>query len=395
MSSHRNLALASITVKLAIFVAASLVLTVVVVASLLDLDTSKSHTYKAVFTDSSALQNGDAVRMAGVKVGRVSSVGLSRDQAVVNFTVDSSQLVTTTSQARVDYENLFGQRNLTLTAGAGGPRLRPGSTIPITQTQPALDLTDLFIGFQPLYQALTPSQINTLTANIIGAFQGQSTNVAGLVTQTANLTNNLADRQAVIDHVVDNLNGLLTTVGAHDAQVGQFIDSFATLATNLAGDRGQISTAIDSASTLTASLSNLVGQVQPPLQSSIANLTGVTAAVARSQGSLDQALTKLPGTFDHLATIFQNGTYSNVYLCQLDVIVHKPLQLVPFQVPASVTTLLTSVSNVIAALYPPIKTPPGNGPGVPGQVGPLPSLGVLVPNGATGNPNLHTPNCKS
>ncbi|MCU4186678.1 MCE family protein [Acidiferrimicrobium sp. IK] len=378
MKVSRNVALSGLIAKLAVFTAVSLVLTAVVVASLLDLDTSPQHTYEAIFTDASAIQNGDAVRMAGVKVGRVKSVRVHHHtEALVTFTVDTSQSVTDTTHAQIEYENLFGQRDLALTRGSGGTPVKSGTTIPLARTRPALDLTDLFNGFQPLFQALTPTQINQLSANIIGAFQGQSGNFSALVTQAAQLTNNLADRQQVIDQVVNNLDRLLTTVGAHDAQVGQFIDGFARLSTTLAGDRGTLSSALDSASTLTGSLSGIIGQIQPSFEASVARLTGVTQALAANQSALDATLTQFPHSLNVFSSVFQNGTFANTYLCQLYIHVYKPLILTPFPVPPALTTLLAPISNLL-----------------PSNLSGLTSGGTTVSNGFTGNPALHTPNCQ-
>ncbi|MCU4186137.1 MCE family protein [Acidiferrimicrobium sp. IK] len=379
-------ALAGIVVKLAVFTAASLVLTAVVVASLLDLDTSPTHRYKALFTNASSLQNGDPVRVAGVKVGRVSSVSLRGNDALVSFTLDTSQQLRTTSQAQIEFENLFGQRNLTLTAGSGGGPLPPGSTIPVSRTQPALDLTDLFNGFQPLFQALTPADINQLTANIIGAFQGQSTNISGLVTETARLTNNLADRSQIIDQVVSNLNTLLTTVAGHDTQVGQFIDSFASLAGNLAGERGLISSAISSASTLTGGLSGLTGQIQPSLQSSITDLTGVTAAIAANQTSLDGLLRTTGGTLTSLSGTLQNGTYAKFYLCNLTVNPAKPLPLTL----VDLSTLINGLTGAGGALPAPVASLLTN---LTGSLAPV-TNGINLPHGPLGDPSQHTPNCQ-
>ncbi|MGI8493128.1 MAG: MlaD family protein, partial [Acidimicrobiales bacterium] len=146
--------------KLALFVAFSVFVTIIVIATLLNVKVQSTRTYHAIFTNGSGLQNANTVRIAGVEVGKVSSVGLHNGQAEVTFTVASSQPVTTTTGAEIHFENLLGQEFLALVPGtAPGAPLKDGSTIPVERTRPALDLTALFNGFQPLFAALTPNQV--------------------------------------------------------------------------------------------------------------------------------------------------------------------------------------------------------------------------------------------
>ena len=77
--------------------------------------------------------------------------------------------------AAIKYRNLVGQRYVALDQGAGDldPMLPPGGTIPLDRTTPALDLTALFNGFKPLFQALSPDDVNQLSGEIIQVLQGE------------------------------------------------------------------------------------------------------------------------------------------------------------------------------------------------------------------------------
>ena len=74
----------------------------------------------------------------------------------------------------------------------------PGDTIPLARTSPALDLDALIGGFRPLFSALDPDQVNALSGQLIAAFQGQGGTIGSFLTQTAALTNTLADRDQLI-----------------------------------------------------------------------------------------------------------------------------------------------------------------------------------------------------
>jgi phospholipid/cholesterol/gamma-HCH transport system substrate-binding protein len=332
--------LAGVLVKLAIFAAVSVVLTTVVIASLLDVNTNPTKTYRAIFSNSSGLQSGDVVRIAGVEVGKVTDVSLRGYLSQVTFSVNSDQGLTTTTQADIHYENLLGQRFLALLGGSTpGAPLRPGATIPQSNTAPALDLTALYQDFQPLFAALTPADINQISASIISILQGETGTIGDLVTQTASITANLADRGQVITQVVDNLTGLLDTVAAHNDQLGQLIDGLTQLASAVAGERNQIGSTITSVGTLTTNVSGLITSAGPSINQAITGLSNASATLAANQSGIDGAIQGLPKLLTVLNKLASSGSYLSLYLCNLNVQFSGPVSLLNPPTAASLITL--------------------------------------------------------
>lgn len=308
-------------IKVIIFAVASVIVTVSVVATLLDLKLGQaSGSYKAMFSNASGLQAGDTVRIAGIEVGKVNGVKLKGDNAEVDFTVAKTQHLTTSTRATVQFENLLGQRNLGLIAGSdSGSPLPTGATIPMSRTTPGLDLTAVFTGFQPLLAALNPQQINQLTGSIIAVFQGQSGAVGNLVTQTASLTGNLAQRSDVINQVLDNLAPLLRQVNTQDSNLGTVIDSFETVVKGLAADNNNVGPAISGVSHLTQNLSATIGQSQPYIDQDLNQLVGATQVLAANEGPLANVLRDLSPFLGALNKVADHGSYLSVYICDLTV----------------------------------------------------------------------------
>lgn len=332
-------------IKLGIFVAVAVLITVSVVATLLDLKLGQPSTgYHAVFANASGLESGDTVRIAGVEVGKVNGVSLVGDRAKVDFTVASSNHLTTTSTASIQFENLLGQRYLQISAGPpGGSPLGSGATIPMSRTQPGLDLTTVFSGFQPLLAALDPKQVNDLTGSIIAVLQGESGAVANLVNQTAVLTDNLASRQTVINQILDNLTPLLTNVNTQDSQLGNLIDGLDSLVNGLAGQRQQIGDAVTGLSNLTVNATNLLQNVQPTLDQDLGGLQSVTSELLANQPQLSAVIADLPGLLNALNKVSSSGNYLAVYICDLTLNVSGPISVklsptVPQSPPLTVPT---------------------------------------------------------
>src|ERR1700728_1344926 len=178
------------------------------------------NTYYAEFTNVNNLRTGKLVRIAGGEVGKVKDIAINPDATVrVKFTADKSVILTDGTRAVLRYDNLFGDRYLALEEGAGGVRpVRPGQTIPLDRTAPALDLDALIGGFRPLFRALNPEQLNTLSGQLISAFQGEGSAISSFFAQTGALTTTFADRDRLIGQVITNLNVVLGSLSGQAAQ---------------------------------------------------------------------------------------------------------------------------------------------------------------------------------
>src|SRR5690606_20738660 len=85
------------------------------------------HTYHAVFTDASGVLTGSEVRIAGVRVGKVTDVVLHDGRARVSFSVLADQEVPRDAVVSVRYADLLGNRYLAVEPGGGGAALPPRS----------------------------------------------------------------------------------------------------------------------------------------------------------------------------------------------------------------------------------------------------------------------------
>jgi phospholipid/cholesterol/gamma-HCH transport system substrate-binding protein len=282
--------------------------------------------YSADFTNVSGLQPGDFVRIAGVEVGKVNSIDLRKDNiAVVNFTLDTSVTVTNGTKAAVRYENLIGDRYMALEDGAGSiSPVASGYTIPVDRTSPALDLDALLGGFRPLFRALDPAQVNDLTGQLISVFQGQGGTIASVLAQTAELTNTLADRDALIGNVVDNLNTVLGTVTARNQEFSQGVDKLQQLVSGLSArspDLGQAVTNIDAAA---GTVTDLLAQARPPVKDVVIQTDRTAGQIDSDRAYVDNLLAKLPDTYQILGRQGLYGDFFSFYLCDAVLKVNGP-----------------------------------------------------------------------
>jgi phospholipid/cholesterol/gamma-HCH transport system substrate-binding protein len=313
-------------VKLLAFVVVTSLATTVLVVTIGNLGFGSSRQYRAEFTDATGVNKGDDIRVAGVRVGTVDDVEIvDRTRALITFTVDDETSVNGGTNAAIRYRNLVGQRYISLTQEVGDTqRLPDGSTIPVSRTKAALDLTVLFNGFKPLFQALSPEDVNQLSFELIQVFQGEGGTLEGLLAHTASVTSTLADRDEVIGDLIDNLSLVLDHVADRDQQLTRLIRSFRTLVGGLKKDRNAILGSLEEVSALSVETASLIDGIREPFVKDIKELRAVAGNIDKNKAELDRALQVLPIKLNKIGRTAIYGSFFNFYLCEFQGRVNLP-----------------------------------------------------------------------
>lgn len=312
--------------KLVIFMVVTTLATGVLVVIIGNLSFGGSKQYKAEFVDATGVVKGDDIRIAGVKVGVVKSIDIvNRTRAMVTFTVQDQTALTKATHASIRYRNLVGQRYISLDQQVGdSAELAEDAMIPVAQTSPALDLTVLFNGFKPLFQALSPADINQLSYEIVQVFQGEGGTLEGLLAHTASVTSTLANRDELIGSLISNLNEVLDHIGNRDDQLSELITTFRTFVHGLKTDRKAILGSLDQISSLSVQTSDLVSGIRDPFVKDVRQLRRFAGNLDRNKGEIDRALQVLPIKLNKVGRTAIYGSWFNFYLCDFHGKVRLP-----------------------------------------------------------------------
>lgn len=278
-----------------------------------------AHGYTAQFSNVSGLREGNMVRVAGVEVGKVGRIAVNPDATVrVDFTAENGVTLTEATRAEVRYDDLIGGRYLALVDGAGNPAvLRPGQTIPLSRTQPALDLDSVTGGFRPLFRALDPQQVNDLSGQLLHALQGEGPTINAFLSQAAAATNTLADRDVLIGQVIDNLNVVLGTLGGRSDQLDKAVTNLSELIHGLAERRTDIADSVAATNAATASVADLLAQTRQPVQRAVAQTDRVAGNVLLDHDYFEHILDTLPEKYRMLNRQGIYGDYFSFYFCDV------------------------------------------------------------------------------
>lgn len=276
--------------------------------------------YSAVISDVFGLREGDDVRMAGVRVGRVETIELIGGVAKVSFVVQSDQQLLGNTVASVTYQNIVGQRYLGLSLGTDGDPgpLPAGSEIPLERTDPSFDVGALLNGYEPLFSVLNPTDADNLTKGVIESLQGDRASIVTLVDGTARLTDSFAGRDEQLGGVITDLNVVVDNLARHNDSLDEVIAETQDAVSTFDARRPELVASMGSITSVVRQLSTISDEVYPALNELVVREPGFAQHLVGIEPQLAFTGANLPLLLKGFARITNEGAYANSYACDLN-----------------------------------------------------------------------------
>jgi phospholipid/cholesterol/gamma-HCH transport system substrate-binding protein len=182
----------------------------------------------ALFDTAQDLKVGNAVKMAGVEIGRVEKIALTGNKVKVTMKLRADAVVKTDSRAIVKFTGLMGQNFVAIDFGSpDAPRAEDGAQL-ATEEQPDLNaimtkLDSATAGIQNLTKSFTPDTINNLMGPLVDFVKQNSGNLGGAISNIHNISGQIASGQGTVGKLIydDALydSALVTVTNLQDAVV--------------------------------------------------------------------------------------------------------------------------------------------------------------------------------
>lgn len=232
----------------------------------------------ARFDTVAGLDDKAAVRIAGVRVGRVDGVSLEEGRAQVGLKIESPGVeLTEGTRAKVSTLGLLGESYVNLLPGpADAPPLPPGAVIP-GESPRTMD---------EAMEQLT--QVGESIQEITGSFSSQLSPEGNLALLIEDLG---ATASSVRGLVETNREQVTATVGNFEEASAALARELPKLSTQMERVLGQIEAVVaENRPEMTQSMAN-VERITEDLQISVKNLNEITGRLNRGEGSLGKLLT--------------------------------------------------------------------------------------------------------
>jgi phospholipid/cholesterol/gamma-HCH transport system substrate-binding protein len=307
-------------IKLAVFTVFTILITFAL-AGIIGKLSPFDDTYQvtARFTDATGVLNGDPVKIAGVDVGKVVSFEVAGGEAVVTFEISSATDLPDNVIAEIKFRNLLGQRivNLSEPESPSSTPLEDGDEIPVENTRPALDLSVVFNNLRPLIQSTNPEEINLVSRAILEVFEGREGDIAQILGNVGEVTQELAAKDQRLARLVTNLDDLTQVLNGQSGSIRTGISRFGELMESLAQTTPTIERVVDQLNDASGRFGGILARNRSNLDQELDDLNTVLSIVNDELSSVDIVAKNLKEVLLATARSQSYGKWWNLYVPNL------------------------------------------------------------------------------
>ncbi len=271
--------------------------------------------YSAEFSEAAGLEPDDEVRIAGVKVGKVSDVELEGDRVVVTFRVKDAWVGDRTAAA-IKIKTVLGQKYLALDPD-GRDVLDPAARIPRERTTAPYDVLEAFRGLAETTNQIDTAQLAQSFEVIARTFDGTPNDVRGALNGLQSLSKTVSSRDTQLAQLLDNTRQISQTLADRDAQVVKLLQDGNLLLDEVSKRRDAIATLLTGTKTLATELKGLVDDNNKQLGPVLKSLDQLTGMLARNQEALGRGIKNMAPFVRLFNNAVGNGRWFDNYICGL------------------------------------------------------------------------------
>ena len=289
---------------------------------------------EGTFTDAAGLRTGDDVKVAGVKVGRVTGIHPDRQHGLVEVTwvVDQGVDIGEDAGADIALETLLGSKYLRITDPAAGDRLmadlpRDERVIPhetcdadgvcTPRTTTPVDVFDLTRDATNRIEETDNDKLNQLIVQLTEITDGKRGTVTDLIEGIDEVATAINDREAELVDLLDSADELAANLATKDQTLVQLIDSSKTILDFLSQRRAELAAALGEGSDAVRSLSLLIDTNRANLDAVLDDLHPTLAVVEGQLPEVNRALAVLGPAFYGQAQAGTHGPWLDIYIAAI------------------------------------------------------------------------------
>ena len=245
-------------------------------------------TYKAEFSEAAGLKPTNEVRIAGVKVGKVTGVDLEGDRVIVSFKVQDAWVGDDTA-ASIQIKTILGQKYLALEA-RGGEVLDPDDRIPLDRTVAPYDVIEAFSSAATTLGEIDSEQLATGFQTLSEAFSETPDDIRASLDGISRLSETVASRDQELKKLLEATGNVSKVLADRNAEFNRLLSDGALLVAELNNRQEAISQLLDGTKRLSAELSGLVEENRETIGPALQQLRGVVDILQENNDNLDRAM---------------------------------------------------------------------------------------------------------
>ncbi|OLB77105.1 MAG: ABC transporter substrate-binding protein [Actinobacteria bacterium 13_2_20CM_2_71_6] len=280
--------------------------------------------YTAAFRDASGLAPGNEVRVAGVKVGKVTGIGLARDNGPgaptyvrVEFRMEDKTIrLGTDTGATIRIKTVLGQKYLAI-APAGPGRIPPGAQIPLNHTASPFDVLQAVNGLADTLEHVDTGQLAQAFTVLSQTFADTPASTRSSLAGLSRVTQTIADRDTQLRELLRHARGVSSVLAERDEQFKKLVADGSQLLTEVIARRDAIHNLLVTSNELAIQISGLVADNRNQLGPALAQLREVVGTLQRNRNNLEQTVHNMAPFINAFTNVLGNGRWFDSYLAGL------------------------------------------------------------------------------
>ncbi|HLV74440.1 phospholipid/cholesterol/gamma-HCH transport system substrate-binding protein [Actinomadura hallensis] len=254
------------------------------------------YTVSGVFAATGNLRSGDEVRVAGVRVGEVTSVEPDhrRGHVVVRWKVDGEVDLGPATRAEIKVANVLGGRYLRLSGPVAEPHLadmpEDERRIPLERTGVPTTINTVLDDSARTVSKLDTGAINKIVAELNGIGDEDRGRLGRALSNLAKLADTVNESEPQIKELLDNGDRVLKLARAKDAELSRLLTNVQIMLDELRKRRAELAAFLGSGNRTVETLTRVIDRQQEKLLSLLADLRGTLGTLRPATGDFNTLL---------------------------------------------------------------------------------------------------------
>lgn len=270
--------------------------------------------YAAYFAEAGGIKPGNAVRVSGMGVGRVSDLRLEGTKVRVGFTVREGVELGDRTEAAIKTETILGAKMLELTPRGDG---RLSGTIPLERTTSPYDLPDALGDLTTTISGLDTAQLSTALTTLANTLKATPADLKPALQGVARFSDTLNGRDAQLRSLLGNADKVSAVLGKRSQQIAGLVANSNALLAALLDERDSLDTLMNNLTAVSHQISGLVNDNRSQLKPALDKLNGVLEILDNRKEDIQKTLPKFKRYAMSFGECLGSGPFFKAYVANL------------------------------------------------------------------------------
>lgn len=276
---------------------------------------------RADFADAAGLTPENEVRVAGLKVGKVTSVELAEpdgedvvDRVRVVMEIDSAVKLGDATEAEIKLKTILGQKFVDVVPKGGTPYVRDDAIIPLERTRIPFELFEVTNRSVESIGRIDAEALNDALRELGTLFDDPEGNLGRAMDGLARATQGLKEREAELEELLRSGGRIVEVLGSRSEALGRIFDSTSQLLSALSGRSDGLRRFVSGTDELAKELSSLLEATRSDLDPALEDLHEALVVVNENLSPLEEAVEALGPSAKSFGSAFLQGHWGDIWL---------------------------------------------------------------------------------